>query len=151
MARKAFPSKRNSNFKVTGQGRANKAHNKVIRTLEDLALIDQLTEGVLAPLKRDLASGMTSEQIMKKYAALAAARTVSVAANSADEGKALMASKEIMDRALGKAKETKHVTHAMESASDKELDAVLLSKLKEIEGAIDVTPLSSKEDQDEEN
>lgn len=107
------------------------------RTLDDLALHDELMGGMLGSLKADVTRGMTAEQLLKKYSSLAAARTVQTALTHEDAGLALAASKDIIDRAQGKAKETKEVRHALANSTDEEVDALLLSKLNELDEAAD--------------
>jgi len=136
-------------------GKRNKAHEmahreteRMVRGLDQLAEYEDLTTGLLGTLKRDLRAGLTSDQIMKKYAALGAARVVSVAATESDSGKALAASKEILDRAMGRSVERKQVHHYMEQAKDEELDALLLSKLRDV-SQIETKPKDDKQGADE--
>lgn len=103
------------------------------RNIDDLVMYDDLMQGILSSVKKDLAAGLTGVEIMNKYAAIAAARTVSIAATEADSGKALQASKDIMDRAYGKAKETKDVTHRLDKVEEKQIDALLISELESLE------------------
>jgi hypothetical protein len=104
----------------------------MVRGLDELATYEELTTGLLGTLKQDLRQGLTSEQILKKYAALAAARVVSVASTEVDSAKAMAAAKDILDRSQGKAVERHINVHAMSELKDEELDALLLSKLKEV-------------------
>lgn len=103
------------------------------RNIDDLVMYDDLMQGILSSVKKDLAAGLTGVEIMNKYASIAAARTVSIAATEADSGKALQASKDIMDRAYGKAKETKDVTHRLDKVEEKQIDALLISELESLE------------------
>ncbi len=103
-----------------------------VRNIDALATFDSIFSGTLAEIQKDVAAGLTSEQIVKKYAALAAARTASIALTSENEATALAASKDILDRSQGKAVERKIVKHAMNEAEEREIDALLESKLKEV-------------------
>lgn len=115
------------------RAKENKMEEKMIRSMDDLTEFEEFREAVLPALRKDLAAGMSAEEIQKKYAAYAAARTVSIATTSQDDQKALAAARDIQDRALGKAVERKKITHEMENAPEEELDAYLLSKLDDME------------------
>lgn len=103
------------------------------RNIDDLVMYDDLLQGVLSSVKKDLAAGLTGVEIMAKYAAIAAARTVSIAATEADSARALAGAKDILDRVYGKAKETKDVTHRLDKVEEKQLDAILLTELEALE------------------
>lgn len=122
---------------ATTNQRVNTMNNRMARNIDDLALHDELMGGLLGSLKSDVARGMTTDQILKKYSTLAAARTVQTALTHEDAGLALAASKDIIDRTQGKAKETKEIKHALANSSEEEVDALLLSKLNELEVASD--------------
>jgi len=104
-----------------------------VRNIEDLALYDDMLQGVLGSVKKDLAAGLTGPEIMEKYAAIAAARTVTIAATEFDSGKALQASKDILDRAYGKAREIKDVTHRLAQVDEKQIDSLLITELESLE------------------
>lgn len=103
------------------------------RNIDDLAIHDELMGGILGSIKADLLTGLPSDQILAKYAALAAARTVTIAATDADSGRALAASKDILDRTMGRAVERKQIQHKLENVDPGQLDALLLSELEAIE------------------
>lgn len=103
------------------------------RNIDSLALHDELLQGVLGSVKKDLAAGLTGQQILEKYASLAAARVVSIAVTEADSGKALASAKDVLDRAYGKARETKDVTHRLAQVDEKQIDAILISEIDSLE------------------
>ncbi len=72
-----------------------------------------------------------AEDILEFGKKLAAARAVTVAHTEVDAGKAMSASKDILDRTMGKAKETTSVEHKFAKLDEEQLDSLLLSKLKE--------------------
>jgi cbb3-type cytochrome oxidase cytochrome c subunit len=109
----------------------------MVRTIDELTLHDSLFAGVTESLKRDIANGMSALDIAKKYSQLAAARTVTVALTDEDSGKALAASKDLLDRTLGKPTERKELVHSMANASEEEIDALIASKMREVEEASD--------------
>lgn len=103
--------------------------NKMARNLDALAEFEQFQADVLPALRKDLAAGMSAEALYKKYQSMAAARNITIAATSQNEGTALAAIKDILDRAGGKAKERSEVTHKMQNVPDDQLDALIMSKL----------------------
>jgi hypothetical protein len=112
------------------------------RSLDELAVSDELFSGVLEAVRTDIRKGLKTEDLLAKYAQLAAARVVTIAATDQDSGRALTAAKDILDRVHGKAKETKDVTHRLDRVKEEQLDALLLSEL-------DVLEIEGKEVEDE--
>lgn len=106
------------------------------RSLDELAIQDEMWSGVLQSVRDDVRKGASAEDLLAKYAVLAAARITTIAATDADSGRALSASKDIMDRVYGKAREVKDVTHRLDKVKEEQLDALLLSELDvlEVEG-----------------
>jgi hypothetical protein len=96
-------------------------------TLDEIEQLLELKESLLPQLRKDLKAGLTGDEIYEKYKAIAAARVVSIVATEVDSGKALAASKEVLDRSGGKAAEKKEVTHRYGKLKDEQLDSVLLS------------------------
>lgn len=103
------------------------------RNLDELAVFDEMLGGVLEGVRQDIRKGATTDQLLEKYANLALARIITVAVSDADSGRALSAAKDIMDRARGKAKETKDVTHRLAKVDERQIDAILLSELDVLE------------------
>jgi hypothetical protein len=99
------------------------------KNLDDLAEFEQFRSEILPALQKDLKSGMTDEKIIQKYRAVVAARMVTHALDLANPGVSLAATKDLMDRSLGKAVERKQVEHRLGKLPDEELDAILLTKL----------------------
>lgn len=118
-----------STRKATTSSRQHGVELNRARTLDDLALHDDLFSGVLGNLKKDIANGMDALTLAKKYANLAQARTVTIALTDDNSSTALAASRDVMDRAMGKSIERKELTHALANSSDDELDAVIASKM----------------------
>lgn len=122
-----------TNSLITFQEELNGLESDRARNIDDLALHDELLGGILGAIKDDLKSGLPADKILGKYAALAAARTVTIAATDADSSRALAASKDILDRVQGKATENKKITHKLESVDADQLDALLLSEIDSLE------------------
>ncbi len=109
----------------------NREEAKMVKTLDALSEFEEFKADILQKMKQLLKAGKSSEEILEFGRALAAARIVSTAATSADPKDALSASRDILDRTQGKAKERTEVEHKFSKLKDEELDALLLSRLKE--------------------
>lgn len=101
------------------------------KQLDDLSEYEEFKATILPAIQKALLEGASAKDIYKKFAPLAAARTVSIVAKEVDSGKALAAAKDIMDRAEGKAAEKITHTHHYENLSDDELDAQIVSRAEE--------------------
>lgn len=135
MKNKAAPKGKDleSNKIISYIEETNEIQNTRVRNIEDLALYDDMLQGVLGSVKKDLAAGLTGTEILAKYSSLASARIISIAAMEADSGKALAAAKDILDRVHGKAKEVKDVTHRLAQIDEKQIDAILISEISALE------------------
>ncbi len=113
------------------------------RSMDALAQYEAYREAIGDKIQKDIANGLTPEEIYKKYASLAAARVVTIATSpTTDSSTALAAAKDIADRTQGKAKERSEVTHKMQNMPEDQIDALIMSKLgltKEQEGDEDGT------------
>lgn len=94
--------------------------------------LEKMADEVLPEIQKLVATGASADSIYKKFSALAAARTITIALSDPDTGKAMSAIKEVMDRAQGKAVERKKLEHTLNDISDKELDALLKSEEAEL-------------------
>lgn len=99
-------------------------------TIDELAIYDEMMSGVLTGIRNDLRKGLTAEDILEKYANVAAARIATIALTDADSSRALAASKDILDRTKGKAIERKQIHHKLDKVDEKQLDAILLTELE---------------------
>jgi ethanolamine utilization protein EutQ (cupin superfamily) len=117
----------------------NKKEDETNQALDDLAEFQQYRATVLESIRKDLAAGMSTEQLLKKYESQAMARVISVALTEADSSKALAAAKDIIDRSKGKAAENKTVKHKFDDVEDAQLDALIAAKLLEDEEEDDET------------
>jgi hypothetical protein len=103
------------------------------RSLDELAVSDELFSGVLEAVRTDIRKGLKTEDLLAKYAQLAAARVVTIAATDQDSGRALSASIDILNRTLGKAVERKQIHHKLDKVDDKQLDAILLTEIEALD------------------
>lgn len=112
----------------------NPAEHRMVRSLDKLAAYERFQELIMPEVIKDLEAGLTAEEIMKKYAHLAAAKLITTAVTGS-EHKSTAAAKEILDRVQGKATERKEVTHKLDKLPDDQLDALLLTELEDMDSA----------------
>lgn len=105
--------------------------DNILTNVQQLQEFEEFKKSILPVTLADVQSGMTAPEILQKYQALAAARMASLLV---DPRQAYAASKEIMDRTMGKAVERKVVKHQYEDMSEQELDALILAQIKEVTG-----------------
>jgi hypothetical protein len=96
----------------------------------DAKIFQEYQAKVLRSIREDLLSGMTAEQIFKKYEAHAAAALVSSMVNPQT---VVAAAEKVLDRTQGKAVARTEQTHRYEKLKSEELDALLNSRLAEIQ------------------
>lgn len=107
--------------------------------LADLAAFQEFRE-TIAPAMRALVSKKAPPaEIYDTFKSLLAARQVSIALTSRDPGKALAAITDVINRLEGKPVERKEIKHQLGQLKDEELDSLLESKLKEVEGDVEET------------
>lgn len=112
----------------------NPAEHRMVRSLDKLAAYERFQELIMPEVIKDLEAGLTSEEILKKYSHLAAARLVTTSITGS-EHKATVAAKEILDRVSGKATEKREITHKLDKLPDDQLDALLLTELEDMDSA----------------
>lgn len=111
----------------------NAQENGAINLIDRLEAFKEFQVNILPALREDIKEGKTAEQIYSKYQAMAAARGISIAMTEVDSGKALAAIREILDRSGGRATEKHTIEHKFSKLRDEELDALLISRAKEVE------------------
>jgi hypothetical protein len=116
--------------------RSNKTEHRMAEKLDALAQFEQFQEDILPILQQALKEGWDAEKIFKhpKAQALLAARALTIGIMSPDHGKALSAISDVLNRTIGKPTEKQEIKHKMEKLGDDELDALLQTSLKEVEG-----------------
>ena len=125
MAKKRFPSTR------------NRQEDKMVRNLDNLSKYDEFIQNLLPALQKDLAAGLTAEQLLAKYNAVAAARVITTAARSENDSAALAAARDLLDRTSGKATEKIEFSQKVEKLSDEELDVLLRQYTEVADGSED--------------
>lgn len=116
--------------------RSNKTERRMVEALDNLSQFEEFQEQILPKLREALAQGATAQDIYKLASAAAAARAVTIAVRGED-GQALAAIKEVLDRSVGKPTEKREVKHELANLPDDQLDALLDSKLLEADEAED--------------
>jgi hypothetical protein len=107
--------------------KSNKAEHRAALALDRLAAFEEYEDNVLPKLREMIQNGSSAEDIYKFAAAMAAARTVTIAIKEEDSGKALSAIKDILDREQGKAKERVQHEHKYGKLRPEEVDSLILS------------------------
>lgn len=102
----------------------------MLDAIDDRVMYEKFKTEILPALRKDLASGMKAEDIIKKYEAHAAAALITSLANP---NQALAAAEKILDRSQGKPTQRTESTHRFEKLKDEELDALLKSRFTELE------------------
>jgi len=108
---------------------------KTISLIKQLEQFDWFQQTILPALRADLEAGVDASVLRDKYQSLVQAQMITTALVDPDAGKRIAASKDIIDRAEGKAKERKEVEHKLSRLDDEELNAVIKSQLDELEEA----------------
>lgn len=108
----------------------NRTQHAMAAKLDNLKRFEDFEETVLPQIQKMMKDGKSSKEILEFGKQLAAARMVKEVLNP-DASKALVASKDILDRQDGKAKETVEHKHKYEGLSDEELVALRNSKRQE--------------------
>jgi hypothetical protein len=126
MRNKAQPSRYN-------QPKTNKTEDETIELIDQLTAFEDFQGNILPALQKDVKNGLSTKQLREKYASLVQARIITAALANPDDGKALAAATDLINRVEGKPTEKKEVTHTLANASDKEIDAILRSELEELE------------------
>lgn len=112
---------------------AKTAEDRMVESLDELSFFQEFKAELLPDLRKLVEGGAPTKEILERARALATARLASLAALETDSRTALVAIKELMDRLDGKATERKEIKHSMEQLRDEELDALVLTAMKEAE------------------
>jgi cysteinyl-tRNA synthetase len=114
---------------VAKTGNQQKRQRDLHQALEDF---DEFQNGILPKIRDALKAGKSSKEITEMARSMAAARIATIAATEPDAGKALAASRDILDRTEGKAVERKEIHHRLGQLKEDEIDALLISGLNDI-------------------
>lgn len=96
--------------------------------VDDIMEFEEFRSQILPAIRKDLAAGLSADEIRKKYESVAVAKMITLLATSDNESAVVAVAKDLQDRTSGKAKERKEIEHRLGKLSDKELDAMLLSE-----------------------
>lgn len=106
---------------------------EMARNLDDLAKFEEFEDTILPIMKKALKEGKSGPELFKLVESYAAARAISIGLTSADEGKALAAVQDILNRVHGKSKETININTKYEQMTDEELDRLARSEEEQLE------------------
>jgi hypothetical protein len=132
-----------------GRGRPprNTTEDRTVNAISRLRAFEAFEDSVpLKSLREDLKKGLTSAQLRKKYDHLVTARQITIALTE-PASVANVAAKDLRDREEGKPVEKKELTHKLGNLSDEEIDAYLLTKLKDRNMLTDGTEDETTEDE----
>lgn len=107
---------------------SDRQHNAMANNMDARAEFDDFCNTVLPKLRRMVSENKGAGDMYSEFQALIAARVITEALTNGDAKTALMAAKEILDRGLGKAKETLDINSRYEKLSDADLDQLLKSE-----------------------
>ena len=120
---------RKTNRYNSGQGN----QRRLADNLDKLAEFESFKLDILPSLQSDIKDGKTAAEMYAAHQARVAAKTITIALTSKDEKTALAASKEVLDRGVGKAADKVEITQRYEQLSDEELEALYRSQEQELE------------------
>jgi hypothetical protein len=110
--------------------------DRMCRGLDKLAKYESWQKDIqdlLPPeLWADLKSGASGKDLRGKYSPFLTARAIAIALKSEDAGKAMGAIRDLLDREEGRAVEKKEIKHQLEDLSEKQLDALLLTEMSDL-------------------
>jgi hypothetical protein len=112
--------------------RKHQTDNHAADLVDQLRAFEEFRTELLPAIKRDLKSGLSADQLRKKYQAWVQARLIMNALTDPDAGKSTTAAKDLLDRVEGKAKETVDHNHRLQDVPEEELDAIVMSELKSV-------------------
>jgi hypothetical protein len=104
------------------------------QTLDDLAEFEQFQSDILPKLRAAIKAGKGAKDLYKMVEAEAAARAITIGLTSKDEGKALAAVQDILNRVHGKAVEHKTIDARFSELPENELDDLILEQAEDLSG-----------------
>lgn len=122
----------------SGQASGKQAEELMVETLDAINDFQEYRSSMIPELRKALEGGAAPKHILGLAKSYAAARLAHIVATETDPARALAAIKDLLDRTEGKAIERKDVRHRLDQVDEREVDALLLSSLNELEdGAAD--------------
>ena len=109
----------------------NKEEDRMVSTIDDLRQFEEFRQDLLPALKKAIKDKKSSKDILEIARSLVTVRLVTIAALDPSATTALAATKDILDRLDGKATERKELLHSMSKLKDEELDALVITAIKE--------------------
>lgn len=127
----------------TGMGRSGKSrrassqrmHGEMAHKsglMDELAEFEELKATIMPALIEHLKNGKSAGELRKMALAVIQAKQISNAITADKVGDSNAACKDIIDREEGRPIETKKITHRHQDLPDDQLDALILSKMKDV-------------------
>ncbi len=110
-----------------------RAEELMVETLDAFDDFQEYRASMIPELRKALEAGAVPKHILGLAKSYAAARLAHIVATETDPARALTAIKELLDRTEGKSIERKDVRHRLDQVDEREVDALLLSSLNELE------------------
>lgn len=107
----------------------NSVEARMTGALDRLGEFEEFESSIAPALRKAVKSNASPEEIFKIVKSYAAARLATIALTDTDSGKALSASKELLNWTEGKATERKDIKLEIEQLDDNQLDSKLASLL----------------------
>lgn len=111
----------------------NMKEMSVVNLIDEVAEFEDFKQKILPAIRKDLRAGMSEKDLREKYSAYVQADVLSTALVDPNSAVRLAASKDVLDRKEGKAKENKEVTHRYGNLTDAQLKAILNSEEADLE------------------
>ncbi len=111
----------------------NNVENRMVKALDDLAEFEDYKREVLPKLRAMMKEGKSSEELRKFAQSYLTARQITIGLTSEDEATSLRAIDALTHQNEGKPTERQEVEHRFAKLPDQELDALLESRLKEVQ------------------
>lgn len=105
------------------------SEDRMINTIEDLREFDDFKQKVLPAIRKAMAAGKSTKEILDIAKAMATARLATIACTSTDEKNATAAIEKLLQRTDGPVVQKQESTHKFEKLPEEQLDAILLTKL----------------------
>lgn len=138
---------RKSKAQKKHQGARHQEYN-MANNIDRMAAFREFENNFAPEIRKALLSGKTEKQIMERYKPLIGARLVQIALTGEDS-QALGASKEIFDRLDGKSAQKTETTHKFAHLPDQELDALVQTKVAQLEAMSPSDQANDSEDESE--
>ncbi len=117
---------------VTPGMKKNSVEDRMVSFIDRATKFEEFERDILPALQESVRRGEAPAAMRRKYLSHVQARQITEALTNPDATKALAAVNSILDREEGKPVERKDVQHRLGKLNEKELDALLISKIDDM-------------------